>query len=75
MTIVEYFRDYYQERVQLRVAVLHCFGVLKGQDDYGELTSGGLRRVEESFTGELNGPMSFRKITTLELWKKIVMFL
>ena len=70
MSIVEYYRDFYHQRIKERVAVLTS---LKVRQDMIE------RREQFPTYGlspeHLNGPRAYRKITAFEMWREIVMFL
>ena len=73
MTVVEYFRDFYHERINLRVAVLTSLKVyqkMHGQSDLPEQ-----RTTYELIEGHLDGPRAYSRITAFEIWREIVMFL
>ena len=73
MSIVEYYRDFYNERIRLRVAVLTSLKVYQEMHGQSEPTAQG--NGFELIEGHLNGPRAYHKITAFELWREICMFL
>ena len=73
MSIVEYYRDFYHQRIKERVAVLTSLKVYQEMHGQSEpLVQGNGFEVIE---GHLNGPRAYHKITAFELWREICMFL
>ena len=73
MSIVEYYRDFYHERVRLRVAVLTSLKVYQEMHGQSEPQTQG--NGFEVIEGHLNGPRAYHKITAFELWRENCMFL
>jgi len=73
MSIVEYYRDFYHERIRLRVAVLTSLKV--HQEMHGQSEPLAQGNGFEVIEGHLNGPRAYHKITAFELWREICMFL
>ena len=72
MTVVQYYRDFYHQRIKERVTVLKSLLV------YQEMTEKVPSVPMPTYAlteGHLNGPLAYRKITAFELWREIVMYL
>ena len=72
MTEVEYYRDFYHERINQHVAVLTA---LKIYQELEEMEPPTQRKRFQLLPGHLNGPRAYRKITAFEMWREIVTFL
>ena len=72
MTVVKYYRDFYRERIEKRVAVLTALKIYQELDEMEPPTQ---RPRFDLLAGHLNGPRAYRKITAFEMWSEIVIFL
>ena len=72
MSIVEYYRDFYYERIKLRVTVLRSLLVYQEREERVPVAE--LPRYE-LVEGHLNGPLAYKMITAFEMWWEIVMYL
>ena len=72
MSIVEYYRDFYHQRIKERVAVLTA---LKIYQELDEMEPPAQRPTYVLLPEHLDGPRAYRKITAFEMWREIVMFL
>ena len=71
MTIVEYFRDFYHERIRLRIAVLTSLKVYQEMQEAERLAQ---RFWFELLTGHLNGPRGTIKLLLLRCVVRLLCF-